>query len=112
MLNEVRYLQQHLYLKQAGIFAGKVMGGKLVPSHELAQSLLVGAQVSRVDLELEQALAYLRKEDIDVSQMPQGWVLMCYKSYALGWSKILPSRSNNHYPKNLRILKKADKTGA
>ncbi len=109
MLNEVRYLQQHLYLKQAGIFAGKVMGGKLVPSHELAQSLLVGTQVSRVELELEQALAYLRKEDIDVSQMPQGWVLMCYKSYALGWSKILPSRSNNHYPKNLRILKKADK---
>lgn len=102
---EVRYLQSKLYIKKAGVYAGKIIGKDLIPDQELAQSLLLNDEVSKVNLSKEQALRYLRKDTLQIDSIRTGWTLMCYDGYGLGWAKVLPNRINNYYPKELRIIK-------
>lgn len=101
---EMARLQQHLYLRKAGIKAGQP-GKELIPDHQLAVSLLASPEVQRISLTLDQALQYLRKEDPQLGNAGKGWALMCYDDMPLGWAKLLPNRMNNYYPKELRILK-------
>jgi NOL1/NOP2/fmu family ribosome biogenesis protein len=54
---------------------------------------------------LEDALHYLRREDLRLGEPLKGWALMRYRGMNLGWAKILPNRVNNYYPKEMRILK-------
>jgi 16S rRNA C967 or C1407 C5-methylase (RsmB/RsmF family)/NOL1/NOP2/fmu family ribosome biogenesis protein len=101
----VSVLQQHLYLRKAGIKAGQLAAKELIPDHQLAMSTLVASTVPQVGMTREQALKYLRKEDPDMDVTIKGWALMQYEGMSLGWAKILPNRINNYYPKELRILK-------
>lgn len=101
----VSVLQQHLYLRKAGIKAGQLAAKELIPDHQLAMSTLVASTVPQVGMTREQALKYLRKEDPDIDVTIKGWALMQYEGMSLGWAKILPNRINNYYPKELRILK-------
>lgn len=105
LLNDLYYLQSKLYLKKSGVYLGKIAGKDLVPDQELAQSLLPGKQIQKAELTKEQALKYLRKDVIELKEIPQGWALMCYEGFGLGWAKILHNRVNNYYPKEQRILK-------
>jgi len=104
-LEDINLLQSRLYLKKSGVFAGKIMGKDLIPDHELALSLILNDNVNRTELSYEQAIAYLRKDDLRIDGSKTGWSLMCYQDYGLGWAKILPNRINNYLPKELRILK-------
>lgn len=101
----VSLLQQHLYLRKAGVKAGQLAQKELIPDHQLAMSTLVSSATPSVSLTREQALRYLRKEDPQVTVNTRGWTLMRYEDMHLGWAKILPNRINNYYPKELRILK-------
>ncbi|PSL31874.1 methyltransferase RsmF C-terminal domain-like protein [Chitinophaga ginsengisoli] len=101
----VSLLQQHLYLRKAGIKAGQLAAKELIPDHQLAMSTMMSETIPQIGLTREQALRYLRKEDPEVSTNVKGWALMMYEGMALGWAKILPNRINNYYPKELRILK-------
>jgi len=101
----VSVLQQHLYLRKAGIKSGQLSAKELIPDHQLAMSTIVAASLPAVPLTREQAIRYLRKEDPQVTTDVRGWALMCYEDSALGWSKVLSNRLNNYYPKELRILK-------
>lgn len=101
----VSLLQQHLYLRKAGIKAGQLAAKELIPDHQLAMSTMLSETIPQIGLTREQALRYLRKEDPEVSTAVKGWALMMYEGMALGWAKILPNRINNYYPKELRILK-------
>ncbi|ASZ14286.1 RNA methyltransferase [Chitinophaga pendula] len=100
----IALLQQHLYLRKAGVKAGQP-GKELIPDHQLAVSLLAAPEIQRISLTLDQALQYLRKEDPQLGSVGKGWALMCYEDMPLGWAKLLPNRMNNYYPKELRILK-------
>lgn len=104
----VPLLQQHLYLRKAGIKAGQLTAKELVPDHQLAMSTMIAAAIPRVALTREQALRYLRKEDPAIQPDIKGWTLMAYDGMPLGWAKILPNRINNYYPKELRILKEVN----
>jgi 16S rRNA C967 or C1407 C5-methylase (RsmB/RsmF family)/NOL1/NOP2/fmu family ribosome biogenesis protein len=101
----VSLLQQHLYLRKAGVKAGQLAQKELIPDHQLAMSNLISQAMPSVSLTREQALRYLRKEDPQVTVGTRGWTLMRYEDMHLGWAKILPNRINNYYPKELRILK-------
>lgn len=105
MATAVPLLQQHLYLRKAGVKAGQLTAKEMVPDHQLAMSTLTAHAVPRVALTREQALRYLKKEDPVVQASIKGWALMIYEGMPLGWAKILPNRINNYYPKELRILK-------
>ncbi|ACU63892.1 methyltransferase RsmF C-terminal domain-like protein [Chitinophaga pinensis] len=105
MASVVSLLQQHLYLRKAGVKAGQLAAKELIPDHQLAMSNMIRDTIPQVTLTREQSLRYLRKEDPEVTTDVKGWALMKYEGMALGWAKILPNRINNYYPKELRILK-------
>jgi 16S rRNA C967 or C1407 C5-methylase (RsmB/RsmF family)/NOL1/NOP2/fmu family ribosome biogenesis protein len=101
----VSLLQQHLYLRKAGVRAGQLAAKELIPDHQLAMSPMIRETIPQVVLTREQAIRYLRKEDPEVATNVKGWALMMYDGMSLGWAKVLPNRINNYYPKELRILK-------
>ncbi|MXV51914.1 RNA methyltransferase [Pedobacter sp. HMF7647] len=104
-IDDFNLIKSKLYLKKAGIRLGAIQGKNLVPDHELAMSQVNNHSIQRLELSRDEALRYMRKDDLKVETDLTGWVLMCFGSHPLGWAKILPNRINNYYPKNLRILK-------
>ena len=95
---------QHLYVIYAGIEVAEAKGKKLKPLQGLALSQhLNKAAFATADLDLEQALRYLRKEDINLGSNGNDWVLLQYKNIPLGWAKQVGARMNNYYPKEWRI---------
>ncbi|HEY0898142.1 MAG TPA: RNA methyltransferase [Sphingobacteriaceae bacterium] len=105
LFEEFKALHSKLYIKKAGTRLGRIAGKDLVPDHELAMSLLVHPDIPKINLTKEEALTYLKKEDIKLETAITGWVLICYDNFPLGWAKVLPNRVNNYFPKELRILK-------
>ena len=102
----VKAIQQVLYLKNVGTTIGKWMGKELLPSHDLAMSIYLNADIPAVELDLNAAQDYLRKESLDMKSFDsvgKGWCLVKYKGISLGWVKALGNRVNNYYPKELRI---------
>lgn len=103
---ELEALQRVLYLKNAGTAVGKWTGRELIPSHDLALSMHARKDIPAIDVELETALQYLRKDNLDAAvnnSGKMGWLLVRYEGVNLGWVKALPNRINNYYPKELRI---------
>lgn len=99
-------IQHALYIKKAGIKMGTLIRDELVPDHELAVSTAISPAVRRLNVDLETARQYLRREDIAVETADKGWALLCYGQLPLGWVKVLPNRINNYYPREWRILNK------
>ncbi|MCR8561937.1 RNA methyltransferase [Mucilaginibacter sp. BJC16-A38] len=98
-------LQRHLYIKKSGVRIGKLMGNDLIPDHELALSIYINKdKVLQTELNLNQAIQFLRRDNIDINTTDKGWSLMNFEGHALGWAKLLPNRINNYFPKELRIL--------
>ncbi|GAA4184857.1 methyltransferase RsmF C-terminal domain-like protein [Sphingobacterium ginsenosidimutans] len=105
--NDLKYLQNVLYLKNAGINIGKLNRKELIPSHALALSNVLNPGFQSLELSLEEAQNYLRKENVTLDTVSfgmKGWTLAKYKGMSLGWMKLLPNRINNYYPKELRIV--------
>lgn len=101
-------LQHHLYIKKSGVRIGKLAGRDLIPDHELALSIIVNKDaVSQTELDYDQAILYLRRENLVINAVKKGWSLMTFEGQAMGWAKLLPNRVNNYYPKELRILTQA-----
>jgi len=103
---DLAFLQSKLYLKKSGVRLGKLAGKDLVPDHQLALSLIVNTAINKIEVTTEQAISYLRKDELKLQEYQEnGWALITFQNYALGWVKVLPNRINNYYPKDLRIIK-------
>ena len=84
---------------------GQIFKGRLKPEHSLA--LFVGYNENAThstEVELDVALNYLRRHDIDASLFADGINRVMYKGVAIGFVKRIGQRCNNMYPKELRIL--------
>lgn len=101
---ELKLLANYLYIKKAGTEIGSIKGRDLVPAHELALSLLPLSEFPVIDVQKEEALQYLRRQEMQVTA-GKGWNLVRYAQLPLGWIKALPNRINNYYPLEWRILK-------
>ena len=109
----LQILQRHLYLKKSGIRIGKLAGRDLIPDHELALSIIVNKDaVLQTALNVDEAILYLRRENLQIDTVEKGWSLMTFEGHALGWAKLLPNRINNYYPKELRILAQHPNNGS
>jgi 16S rRNA C967 or C1407 C5-methylase (RsmB/RsmF family)/NOL1/NOP2/fmu family ribosome biogenesis protein len=98
-------LQHHLYIKKSGVRIGKLAGRDLIPDHELALSTIINKDaVLQTELSYDDAILYLRRENLNINTDNKGWSLMTFDGQAMGWAKLLPNRVNNYYPKELRIL--------
>ncbi len=104
--NELATIQFALYIKKAGVKLGSIIRQELIPDHELALSVLLDGAQPSVEVDLETALQYLRRQEIKIATELKGWALITHQQLPLGWIKILPNRINNYYPKDWRILHK------
>ncbi len=102
---ELNIILSALYVKKAGVIVGKLIRQELIPSHELAVSVIVNDGIPSISLKKEEALQYLRKEEVKTDETMRGWALVKYNSVNIGWIKVLGNRINNYYPKEWRILK-------
>lgn len=100
-------LQKALRILHDGNPKPTVKGKDTIPSH--AEALMINLRKDKyphVEIGLEQALNYLRRESITLdSGVPRGFVIVCYKGCPLGFVKNLGNRANNLYPQEWRIRK-------
>ncbi len=104
-LNFLIAFEKQFYFKKAGAVIGEIKGKDMVPDHELALINSLNKAVPVLELEKEQAIKFLKKENFEHNSPLKGLVLITYKSKCLGWAKVLPNRINNYFPNELRILK-------
>jgi len=107
LFRELDLLLSHLGIIYSGIRVGELMRKKLIPDHPLAVSNSSSNAIERVELNYEEAILYLRKQELKNIAIKKnlGWKLVTYKDHPLGWINVLANRINNYYPKELRILK-------
>jgi 16S rRNA C967 or C1407 C5-methylase (RsmB/RsmF family)/NOL1/NOP2/fmu family ribosome biogenesis protein len=105
LLADINFLSSKLRVVNCGTRIGEIIKDKLVPDHALALSNIISDKISRLELDYEQAIQYLKKKELVLQTDKKGWTLVTHQGHRLGWINILPNRINNYYPKELRILK-------
>ena len=102
---ELSKLQQSLHIIQAGVTLAEMKGKDIIPNHSLAMSTIMSPKIFHTEeIAYEQAIAYLRKEAILLSEAsPRGYLLLTYKGSPLGFVKNIGNRANNLYPQEWRI---------
>jgi len=104
IMSAVEWLADNLHLHSAGCLAAEVKHDKLIPDHAMALSVALNKErFECLDLELDQALRYLRKEAPEVKTGKKGFSLVAYQENPLGWVNVLDNRINNLYPSSWRI---------
>jgi len=93
-----------LYIKKAGIEIGTIKGKDVIPSHELAVSVMDKSTFKSTELNKDESLQYLRRKEMQIASTV-GWSLVSFQGVYLGWIKGLQNRINNYYPAEWRILK-------
>ncbi len=102
---EMAAIGKILNVRKSGVAIGTVKNKVLIPHHELALSRVLSPEVPFVNLEKEDALKYLKRQEFNLETDKKGWTTCRYEGINLGWIKVLPNRVNNYYPTNWRILK-------
>ena len=105
LLADINFLSSKLRIVNCGTRIGEIIKDKLIPDHALALSNIISDKTSRIELDHEQAIQYLKKKELRLDTEKKGWTLVTHQGHHLGWINILPNRINNYYPKELRILK-------
>lgn len=101
---QLQTLQSALQVLQAGVTVAEAKGRDFVPAHALAMSTVLSRDsFPSVETDYAQAVAYLRKEAIILSDAPRGILLLTYKGVPLGFVKNVGNRANNLYPQEWRI---------
>lgn len=92
-----------VFYKRLGLPVYTLKGKDVIPLHGLA---MIPNEIEALELDLENALRYLRKESFYLPvETQKGWHLVAYKGVKLGWVKALGTRTNNYYPNGLRLRK-------
>ncbi|UKJ08672.1 methyltransferase RsmF C-terminal domain-like protein [Solitalea lacus] len=107
---EIEYLFDALDVNYAGVSIGQVTKKELRPDHALA--LFIGLNdkyFPEISVTKEDALKFLRKDDLVFSNAQDGWNRILYNGLGLGWVKKVGHRFNNYYPKEWRIRLAMDK---
>jgi 16S rRNA C967 or C1407 C5-methylase (RsmB/RsmF family)/NOL1/NOP2/fmu family ribosome biogenesis protein len=97
--------EKQFYFKKAGAVIGEIKGKDMVTNQDLAFLNCINNNLQKLDLNNDQAIKFLKKENFEHESEKKGLVLVTYKNMGLGWAKVLPNRVNNYYPNEMRILK-------
>lgn len=103
-VEDCQQITQNLRKTDTGLEMGIFKGKDFVPAHALALSTAIATDLPAVELDKEQALRFLKKENIILEKIPASWALARYQGHNLGWLKGIGNRINNYFPKNWRIL--------
>jgi 16S rRNA C967 or C1407 C5-methylase (RsmB/RsmF family)/NOL1/NOP2/fmu family ribosome biogenesis protein len=98
------WLVQKLNVINLGTALAKEGKSKAVPQHALAMSVYLNQPAFQsINLNYQQAIAYLRKEPVTEIFSQKGFCLVKFNHLPLGWINVLPGRVNNLYPSEWRI---------
>lgn len=103
LLDDYGTVFRALTKRSSGIEIGTIKGTDFIPSHALALSEILNDSVPKVEVNKEEALTYLKKEEIEIAEKSKGWFIVAYHGFALGWAKVAGNRINNYLPKDWRI---------
>lgn len=107
-LDLIESLQTNLKIISVGIDIGEIKNKEVIPSHSLSMYAGINQEAfDCIELSKEDALKYLRKEEIHIPSVTTGWKLVTYRQTPLGWIKHLGRRINNYYPLEWRIRKRS-----
>ena len=101
-------LQKAVYLRKTGLKLGSATAKDWLPDHEVALSIDANMNLPFIDTSREQALRFLKREDMGISDIAKGWLVVRYNGLGLGWVKSLGNRMNNYLPKHWRIRMEID----
>lgn len=96
------HLNEQMGSMKFGTRLGESIKQKFNPHFEYALATNAPTDFKKVELGIEQALQYLKGNNIDVD-CNDGWHQAAYQNFSLGWFKKIGNRINNYYPKELRI---------
>ncbi len=97
-------LSDKLRIISFGLPLAQFKKNDLLPEHTFALSIDRNPAIfESVELELKEALLFLKKEEIRVNSPKKGWLLVQYQGIPLGFVKNLGNRANNYFPKEWRI---------
>ena len=89
----------------AGVLLGEIRKGVLTPHHQFFSAY---GNMFKRKLELSESedkcRRYLRGEEIENEDIPNGWCALLFCGAALGGGKAVGDRIKNHYPKGLRNM--------
>ncbi len=103
--SELALLSQ-LKIRKKGTLIGSFKKTDFIPDHEFALSNYLNQEIPSIELNIEEALQFLKKSDIKPQQnLPKQFIKINYQNKTIGWAKNLGNRMNNYLPKDWRILK-------
>jgi len=103
-LEEYTHLYRNLRIVKAGTKLSVSKKNDNIPSHDLALSVRLKKDVfPSLPVSLDEAIAFLRRDNLSVSNMPKGWNILTYNGINLGFIKNIGSRINNYFPVEWRI---------
>lgn len=101
-------LQKAVYLRKTGLNLGSPAAKEWLPDHEVALSIDANSDLPFISANREQALHFLKREEMSIDDIPKGWHIVKYNGLGLGWVKSLGNRLNNYLPKHWRIRMEID----
>jgi 16S rRNA C967 or C1407 C5-methylase (RsmB/RsmF family)/NOL1/NOP2/fmu family ribosome biogenesis protein len=103
-LDDIQFLSEQLTIVTKGTAIAEVKHDKLIPEHAFALSIYLNSEnFQPINLTLDQALLYLRKENFMLDDQRRGFSQIFYQENSIGWVNLLGSRFNNLYPSSWRI---------
>jgi len=104
LFDEMDFISNQIHVVSKGTAAAEIKHEKLIPEHAMALSIYLNKDhFPVINLNLEQAIAYLRKENLLVGEGQRGFALVTFNGNYLGWINQLGTRVNNLYPSSWRI---------
>lgn len=101
----VRMLSERVPVIYSGVAMGQLFKGRLKPDPALAFFTGLNREaLPTAELNGEQALRYLRRQEVDAAAFSEGMNLVCARGRAVGFAKRIGVRVNNLYPASLRIF--------
>lgn len=102
---DIKTIAETLSVVSSGVLAGQLFKGSLKPEHPLALFHDLNRENVMVsELPLDEALDFLRKQNVSPELLREGINLITHDGFNIGWAKRIGHRVNNMYPKELRIM--------
>jgi 16S rRNA C967 or C1407 C5-methylase (RsmB/RsmF family)/NOL1/NOP2/fmu family ribosome biogenesis protein len=89
--------------RSSGFELGVLKGKDLVPSPSFALSSFLHNDITKVEINLETALLFFKRETFELEGAQNGWILLTYQNVNLGFVKKIDGRINNYWPTEWRV---------
>jgi NOL1/NOP2/fmu family ribosome biogenesis protein len=103
-MDEYLYLFDKLKVVRTGQKIFAIKNKSYLPQHELALSVgLIKEAFPVIEVNLQEALAFMRRDNFKPSQAEMGWNILRYEGCSIGFINNIGNRVNNYFPVEWRI---------